>query len=321
MKYKYFGTIRPEDLEPLYSKKSESFLFNKGLLEQCFSVSGEDAKPTKVIGETRTVVEISDRNLSYKYTDDLAVSVFEFLLERYKDLIGTEKVLFNRDFKNESFGLSKDEKKKIGLAHFNRHFDFAIGDTEIGLEYNKEGEIFAENRFKTLFDIRESFKNHLKEQNSLVIAYLIGYLNFFDRELYESNPYLKQIFKFENILSILISLNREFQFEKEDIFTPKSIAETIYEDYQGVFESLEQLQFIEKQILKQKVVKRALILSLFDLFSNELTLKIPSGELFGKIINFHYNFKFGVIKLNGYESVTHINRVKILKKEWEIFLD
>ena len=316
---KYLGVLDPAKLVNLNFKQTDKLLFDKGLMIESYSESDLKLMPTKDIGAVKIRLEISERTLKYLYLDDIAKSVFEFLLDHYKTSIGGDKALFNRDFDNKTFGLTESEKRTKGLAYFNSYFDIVKGDNQIGMMYNSEGDIVAEKRFKTLLRIRESFKHELQKPNDLVLAILFGHLDYFNRELFESNIFLVNLFKFENILSILINLNAKFKFEEESIFTPKTIAQNIYEEYSEKFHSLKQVEFIEHLLRNEENKLHSYIVSLFFFFKKDLKIKTPSAKLFQKIINSEFNLTIGGIKLSDSTNLEHLKRMKSIKKVWTKF--
>jgi hypothetical protein len=319
MKYKYFGILNPTEIDPLDLKQMDLYLLGKGLMVESYRSQVLNNLSTKEIGAGKVRIEVSNKTLSYLYFDDISQTVFEFLIEHYKAALVAEKAIFTRDFDNETFGLSKLKKKKKGLEYFNKYFDLAKEDQQIGLEYNSAGEMEAEKRFKTLFKVKESFKYQLRQQNNLVLAFLIGHLDYFDKEVFKSTPFLVKLFRFENILSILIYLNTKFKFEEDTIFKPKTKAQNIYEHYLTEFNSLKQLEFIEQQLSIKSNINHAFIVSLFFFFKKELVIKIPSAKLFKEIINTHFNSNIGGIKLSDLENKEHLKRLKKLNEVWSKF--
>lgn len=213
---KYFGIIDAKQLDSLNFNQIDTYLFDKKLAYKSYRQTNTKPTHTSELGVVKNRLEISDKNMSYLYIDEVTEVVHDFLLEHYKAGIGGEKALFQRDFDDETFGLPELEKKKVALDYFNKYFNLVKGDFPIGMEYNSKREIVAEKRFKTLYALRESFRYQLQEPNNLVLSYLLGSLDYFSRETFESLPFLIKMFNFENILSILIDLNKKFNFEQEN---------------------------------------------------------------------------------------------------------
>ena len=157
----------------------------------------------------------------------------------------------------------------------------------------------------------------LKKENDLIEHYIIGNTSYYTRELLDTHPLLLDIFFFENILAILIDLNKKFKFEIDDVFTPKTKAQLIYEAFPDEFDSLKQLEFIEKQLVDTKKVNRALVVSLFYLFKVELLIQTPSASLFQNIINDYFSLEIGPLKLSDPENLAHKKRLNNLTEKWK----
>jgi hypothetical protein len=260
--------------------------------------------------------EDGDFIINYFYN---SFTVFDFLKKHYKNGIGGDLALFNRDFDVETFGLTPQEKRKRGLYYFKKYFELAIGDRQIGMKRNSDGEVVAEKRFKTLQASRMDHINQLRNINNIVLYYLFGSLNRFDVKFYESNQLIQSIFRFENYLSILISLNNKFKFEEEKYFTPKSIAQEIYENYEEHFDSVKQLDFIEQELKIGNNQKHGYVVSLYFYFKKELKSAFPSAVLFQKIINNDFYLNIGRIKLSDPQNENHVLRLKEIERKWKQF--
>ena len=316
MENKYFGIIDENNLRNLNYEELEKYLIKKQLLQPVHSISITPEK-TNDIGQLRAAFEISPKNFSNIYYQEITNEVIQFLLSHYKAGIGGNKAIFNRDFDDETFGLSKLEKKKVALDYFNKYFNLAKGITEVGLRYNSEMETVAEKRFQTLKRINNSFYCDIQNfDNNLVLAYLIGLKDYFDRELFETDPFILEMFQFENNLSILIRINNEFKFEEEDVFTAKNKAKIIFEEYNDKFQSLKQVEFIEQKLKNIANQNHSFVVSLFFFFKKEIKIKTPSAKIFQEIINNNFKHNFGEIKLSDPQNSEHKKRLKKLHLEW-----
>jgi hypothetical protein len=317
MESKYFGSIDEKTFKALDLKQQAEYLLDKELLHQIYSSS--NLTQTDTLGVFLGEILISDENLEYEFTQELVKTVFDFLKKHYKNGIGGDLALFNRDFDVETFGLTPQEKRKRGLYYFKKYFELAIGDRQIGMKRNSDGEVVAEKRFKTLQASRMDHINQLRNINNIVLYYLFGSLNRFDVKFYESNQLIQSIFRFENYLSILISLNNKFKFEEEKYFTPKSIAQEIYENYEEHFDSVKQLDFIEQELKIGNNQKHGYVVSLYFYFKKELKSAFPSAVLFQKIINNDFYLNIGRIKLSDPQNENHVLRLKEIERKWKQF--
>lgn len=317
MESKYFGSIDEKVFMALDSEQRERYLFEKDLLIQ--TISSSNSLKTEELGVLLAKGFLSEANFKYMFKHELAKIVFDFLKTHYEAGIGGDLTLFNRDFDIETFGLSEQEKRKRALHHFNTYFELAIGDRQIGMERSSDGETTAEKRFKTLKATQSDFIYELQNINDIVLFYLFGSIDRFDVNFYESNALIQSIFRFENYLSILISLNNKFKFEDENYYSSKSTAQWIYKKHKVHFDSIKQLEFIEQELEIQKNRKHAYIVSLHFYFKKELKSTFPSAVLFQKIINDNFYLDIGKIKLSDPLNENHALRMKEIEEKWKQF--
>jgi hypothetical protein len=152
--------------------------------------------------------------------------------------------MFNHNFDIKTYGYSKKKKTKEALKEFNSLFLKVCKKDQIGLGKDSNNNIGAEKRFVTLKKVQGGLIEKLKGEVIILNNYLYGNNGYFTRELIDSHPYLLEIFEFKNKLSILIDLNKKFQFEEDDIFTPKTKAKIIFAEHNDKFQSLKQVEFI-----------------------------------------------------------------------------
>lgn len=320
MNNKQFYNIIPKHL----SKTNDIKLITKYLIEKNICQEFIDHKYLGNLQKTNKLGELYSKNRLSKiykkitYSKEVITEFYNFLLTHYKFGLG-QNILFNLDFNEDVFGLSLDESKKIASKYFKLYYNKIPIHPSLTLKVDKDRNVIPTPYFESLKKYKETLLNKIEDKSELVIPYLAGNDNYYNRPLFENNEIIKEIFEFENNLKILLELNKKYQFEKVDIFNPTSKSERIYTENINYFDSIKQVQFIENQIYSQKNVNRAFIKCLFDFFRNKLKINTPSGKRFGDVINNYYNFSFGEIKLNGNEGATHEDTIKKIKKEWEIF--
>lgn len=316
---KHFG-ILPKNL---YLKNNideiiQYFVSNK-ICKQFISrgIIGKLEKTDK-LGEFRTRGQLSEEKNITIYSKNISNEFYEFLLDHYNAGLGSH-ILFDFEFDQNTFGLDFNDSRKIALDYFNTHYNqLAIIDS-FKYSFDENRNIVPATRFEALERHKKSLLSNLERKLELIIPYLAGDDSYYNRELFETNATIKEIFDFENILQILVNLNKKYQFEKDDDKSSKSIAMKIFENYGDEFDSLKQIEFIEFYIESKEKVVRADILALFDFFLNELKIKKPSGKKFGDIINNYFQQNFGEIKLNGSAGDTHKIRLNKLYNAWEKF--
>ncbi|WP_397446908.1 hypothetical protein [Polaribacter sp. R77954] len=316
IKQKYFGIYTSDK-----SSHNEviEFLVENNILIPITPLNSFEKSNTAEKGGVELVFRFAIKDKSYDFTEKFIDEIFLFIKTFITGLINANLILFNRDFDILTYGYSTKKKRKEALKKFDQIFYELIEKKKIGLGQNSDGYIGSESRFEALKKEQLSFKNKFKLDLGIVLNYLLGNKDFFNRELLDNHPLLLEIFEFENSLKILIELNRRFKFENDDIFTPKPKSKLIFEEYSNQFHSLKQIEFIVNQIESNEKINRAFIISLFDFFSGSLKIKTPSAKLFGEIINEHFGFNFSEIGLNGSEGDKHRQRIETFKKDWEIF--
>lgn len=321
MNYKYFGILTEDMYNSFDEDQMLNFFLEKHLITayRTLEYIKKEDKLTNEKGQFETTVRGMLSDFKYKYSEELLDHIFLYLKSFFSGLIEVNIIMYNRNFDIKTYGYTKKKKRKEAFIKFDKLFFKICKEEQIGLGKNLNNETGAEKRFVTLKKVQGGLIQKLKGEEIILTNYLYGNNDYFTRELIDTHPYLLEIFEFENKLSIMIDLNKKFKFEEDDVFTPKPKSELIFKEHSNEFESLKQIEFIEHLITTKEKINRAFIVSLFDFFSRKLIVKTPSAESFGKIINHHFNFNFGEIKLNGSEGDLHFKRIKKIKKDWEDF--
>lgn len=316
MDYKYLGSLDQNEFEKLDDKAKDELLFNLGLLVRTYGITIPGQ--TLYDGSFEEIIPLSQQNSEYIFNSDLTEEFYEFIVDHYHHRIGNDLAIFNINFDDETFGLSEKKKRKKGLLYFDIFFKLTIRDRPIGARYDSEQEIRAEKRFKTLFDAKNDLVYQLKESKNILIHYLLGKQEKFDKKLFNSNTLIQSIIKFENNLSILKSLNKRFDIEKEDFFTPISKAKTIYKKYSNDFDSLKQLEFLEQELNDKSNLNHSYVVSLFFFFKEGL-IKIPRENKFRSIINEFFNIDLSRLKVSDSSNEMHQKRLDLIKSKWSKF--
>jgi hypothetical protein len=317
MKKKQYYKILPNQIYKTNNQNLiNEFLIANNICEEvtCHSYSGNFER-TDVLGEYYSNSRRNKIQNKLIYSSEVINEFYSFLLNHYKAGLG-QHIPLNLKLYKDTFGLNFTESKKIALSYFVVYYNEIPFNPSFKLKFDEIRNIIPATKFESLKRYKDYLFLNLKNKSELIIPYLAGEDNYYNRDLFENNSMIKEIFEFENNLKILIELNNKYQFEKDDIFTPKPKAELIYEDYSDDFNSIEQIQFIEKQFLNEKNRNYSFVVSLFYFFINEIQIKMPSADLFNEIISTNFNFTFSKIKLNDPSNLNHKKRVNKLKKEW-----
>ncbi len=317
IKKKYFGIYTSDK-----SSQNEviGFLVENNILIPITPLTSFEKSNTAEKGGVKLVFRFAYNNVSYDFTEKFIDEIFLYIKTFMTGLINSNLILFNRDFDILTYGYSPKKKRKEALKKFDKIFYELIEKNKIGVDPNSDGYIGSESRFPVLKKEQLSFKNRLKFDLDIVLNYLLGNRDYFNRELLDNHPLLIEIFEFENSLKILIELNRRFKFEHDDIFTPKPKSSLIFEKYSSKFHSLQQVQFIEQQLICEENRNRAYVVSLFYFFKDEIKIKKPSADLFAELIIKNFNFNFGKIQLSDPTNNEHKNRVIKIKEDWDKFI-
>jgi hypothetical protein len=309
MENEYFGILTEEMDNSFSHDEMETFLIEKNILEIVLPLRHIKDNKTLEKSSIERVNRVYLNEIHYDFSSELVHDIHQFLLNNFfKRALEINLMMVNKEFGANTYGLSQKKKRKEALKKFEKLF-FELIETN------------TEKRLASLKLKRDFIINKLKRKNPLIDNYLFGNNTFFTRELIDEDSLLLEIFEFENKLSILIDLNKKFQFEEDHVFTPKTKAQMIFDQNPEEFHSLEQLVFIEQQLFDNKNKNRAFIVSLFYFFRDEINVKIPKADLFQNIIIDHFSFSFGKIKLSDPTNMNHQKRIKKMKNDWVKFLN
>jgi hypothetical protein len=277
----------------------------------------EKLTKTNVLGIFSAKCDPQEINYGHNFNNDLLNEFYSFLLKHYKSGLG-DFIMVNLELSDETFGMVFNKKRKIALKYFKINYKRISIPPSFKMKFDENRNIIPSSNFESLQRKRKSLIAALCNEINLVIPYLASDIDFFDRNLFENNKIIKEIFDFENKLKILIQLNKEYRFEKDDIFTPKTKSQIIFEKYTNDFHSLEQIDFIEQNLKDLANQNHAFVVSLFFFFKKKIKIKTPSAKIFQEIINIHFNNSFGEIKLSDPLNLEHTKRLEKINQEWEL---
>ncbi|WMI64083.1 hypothetical protein RBH94_08365 [Aestuariibaculum sp. YM273] len=320
MKSKYFGVINETEFLDWESDIQEEYLIKNDLFE-AFSVFGLNPQPDEVeLGRFKDLKKVDNFIREMYPKDDVLNDFYQFILEIYRAGIDGDYISFSIGFDNLTFQKSQKEKRVFALKEFERIFDeicpmeyryFVKNDSGSGLT-------FGLDRFKSLHRTQEYIIINLRSEAELILPFLLGDRQFFNRELYSTNEVILKICNFEKGLKILIALNEEFQFEKDTVFCPKSLAELLFDAYEGNV-SKEVVKFIDQSILEVDEKIPSFVCSLM-MFLNQKQLLNLKEEVFRSGINQVYDLKLSKIKLSNPSNKKHEERIAYYEEKWKGFL-
>ena len=313
MTYKYFGIINENEILSLDKDKRISFLLSKGLLSTSHRIVFNHLPEPDLQGKIEVVMELSKENMEYTFTKDIAYEVYKFLLQHYKLYLNADVVLFQREFESETYGLSDEKKRERGLKCFNNYFYEICDKEDQNIILNENKEKILELRFDTLSKKKNHLVRSLVYEIEIISQFLIGNETYYNKELFEHNKLIKDIFLFENNFQILQYLNNTFKFEKKD-----NQSNEIYKRYSDKINSLEVVEFIIKYLSNPIYKKRKFGLGIFYCLKNKLNLIQFSADEFKDLCNDYFDCNFKNLRLGHYGD-SHKNHVTFFKKEWENF--
>lgn len=315
MKNNNFGILTEEMYNNFSENEIKKFLIDKKIKSKFYPV-----KNLEYIETNEKNVDIISGKL-YPIDDQFSK---KFLSEVYfylKSFMKTSHIVnlenFIKNFNSNTFGLNKEQTKSTGLEEFNFIF-FNLKNAD-SIKLINDTLITYGSRFEQLKETQDTFISALMHEADILKFYLLGKDEFFNRKLLDSNQLLINIYKFENNLIKLISLNLKFKFEIDTYFTPKSIPEIIFEEYLNEFESLKQLQFLENKLSAKLNQKASFIASIYFFFKDELDIKTPKEKIFREIVNHFYSMDLKRIKLSDSSGNAHTKRIKTFNKDWVKF--
>tara|TARA_R110000764_G_scaffold53917_7_gene117474 strand:- start:5578 stop:6528 length:951 start_codon:yes stop_codon:yes gene_type:complete len=312
----YFGIINKEDFSDLDKDLQYEILSKKGIFENVHSIAlSNELKP--IIG--------TNENMVSRVIKEVELELYEYTLRINKGLINSVFTDYFFNFNEYISGMKKRKARKIALDNFKTLTDLIVTDNiKIGhVHTNRYGIQHQKNagKFETLHGQQNALKEQLAE-SELLIEYLYGNESFFTKEPANHNELISQIMDFESILKILVSLNDQFHFEDDYIFSGLGILKSKYNSiYLPLFKNFAAFRFTYETISDfnkyQNAQVEALYTAILDL---ELIKKNKSDFMY--FVNSEFNFS--ITKIRSYEegkNYTHEERVSDFKADWIKFSD
>ena len=315
MKLKYFGYIDSETFINITYEERLEFLIKHNLVRSRHRLKPDKLVEPDVHGDIKMVIELSNDNQDYIYSQELCSDLRNFLLSHYTLYLGAELYQFQKKIENEIFGLNITEQKKIGLKYFNQYF-FKCCDESDQRTVIVNGNRELESRFETIERKRKALANCFSEEIEIMGQYLIGNSNCFNKKVFNETDSIKDIFILENNYEILKFLNEKFEFEVNiKIFNSK----LIYLQFENKFNSEKVVQFIGSIFSNEQFRDRKYGLALFECLKKELVVIQFSANEFKDLCNNFFDCNFKDLKL-GYAGNSHYDKVNMFQKKWQNFI-
>ena len=287
-------------------------LVANNICQKCITHSySSKLEKTDVLGEMRSKSRKPEIYDSLRFNDEVTSELYNFLLTHYQAGLGNY-IPFSVKFQHDTFGLNYIESKKIAISYFDFYYNQISINPSFELKFDENRKIIPATKLEALKRNKDCLHLNLGNKTELIFPYLAGDNSFFNRELFENNLTIIEIFEFENNLKILLELNNKYQLEEDHVFGNKSKAKQIFENFENEFDSLKQLENKSNQ-------NHGFIVSLFYFFKDELQIKRPSARIFREIIMDYFEINFGKIKLSDPQNEAHKKRIDKLNNSWEKF--
>lgn len=308
MKLTLFGFIKDEAFYKLNTIEQNSILEEKGVLEK-YQISSNGIKvKTSTPGQILYKIGLNETNEAYKISNKLNFELYTFLLNRYHPYIGFEPELFKAEFKNLTFGLSEKKTYNHALKKFNEIYELVLD-----LEIDK-----YRNKFQVLFERREKLKQDINNEREIILRYLKGDINFFDKNLFHQSQFLNDFVQFEEKLSVLLFLNETFSFEEDLYFGKNRELIELYNTIENPSFNFNVFKFFNEYISNITKFKHAHLVSLF-FFLKKASLIQETDETFRQILENLYEDQIGVLKLSDPDNHQHEKRIQELQNQWDEF--
>lgn len=308
MKLTLFGSIKDEAFYKLDAIGQNKILEKKGILKKTEVTNNQVKIESPIQGQTIYGIRYDKIIEVYQNSDKLNFEIHTFLLNRYHPYIGLEPELFKAEFKNLTFGLSKKKTYKHALENFNEIFETIINR---GIDKYK-------NKFQVLYERREQFKQDINKEREIILNYLKGDINFFDKNLYHQSQYLMDFVEFEERLSVLLFLNETFSFEENLYFGKNRELIELYSTIENPSFNFTVFKFINQYISNISEYKHAHLVSLY-FFLKKANLIRETEEDFRQILENLYQDQIRLLKLSDPKNRQHKKRIEELQNQWDEF--
>ena len=212
----YFGFFEKTDLLSLSEEERIDLYISKGLYLSIDQISIPlDGTPIAIIKEnSRKVIEPSK---------ELTEAFYGFIVSNYADLITNMFIDFFYNYNRQTTLLEPLEVKKIARGHYLYIAEKILQDRIdlVRMHKGPNGRQRVSNAEKLeLFDIQRDVLplNLITKFPEGLARFLMGDNRFFANALILDVPILDEIVTFEAYLKVLLNLNDEFGFEKDDYF-------------------------------------------------------------------------------------------------------
>lgn len=312
----YFGCIDEVHFNELSTEEQkELFLMKEVLVEVPTVQLANKGVPTNNTMDNSTKKLIISK--------DLVQEFYSFLLKTLDADIEAPYVDFFHDFEEKTYGSRPKEKRKLAKKNFKKISREYI-PTDLLIYQNPQSSKGIKNLelqsiLSSLFDQQNLLKYELADTD------LLNQFIFGNKEIFEVSILLDQILidlliDFESNLKILVSLNDQFNFEKDEYFTNIAILKEKYHSkFYVIFKSFDAYYFAHQQISQIKNLHNVQIEGLYQAMVDADIIN-KNAPIFQHFVNDEYNLTITKIRSYfGRNNKSHIKRVKEFSSKWSEF--
>lgn len=222
----FYGIFKHnKEFAQLSKKERNAFLLEHGLYESLQSISVKTQTSLVSMQDFVNAIKNEKRETVLQPKNELAESLYWFLVNYFNDPIQARFVDFCLQFDREVIGLTKKKKKKLALQYYKEKKEhFLIKGLSL-IAYDKDSRPINHNIFKIIKARRTALVNQVCKYDDIMNAYLIGDLQVIKSKLTTEWEEYKYIVEFEHNLKAILFLNELYEFEEDHYFNTKQLKE------------------------------------------------------------------------------------------------
>mgnify|MGYP000565689714 CR=1 FL=1 len=206
----YFGCIPQDKFELLSKEEQTNFLLSKNIYTTINVISLTQGGWTPL-----TFNDTTQKHVPIKIVE---TRFYEFVVAHYAEYITQQFYNFYIDFNEKKYGLKASKQKKLALKYFKSYYEHvATKAIAIVTKQNLEnGGIIIKNipKIEFLKEQQRTLESELSN-TELLQQFLFGNKDYFVATRINEFKILNEVIDFEVALSILLSLNGQYHFEKD----------------------------------------------------------------------------------------------------------
>ena len=211
----YFGYVQQKEFELLSEEAQTDFLLSEGIYTTVNTFTLTQSGMVRIGPH-----DLTERHVLSKIVE---AQLYKFVVDRYSEFISQEFYTFQIEFNEKKYGLKTSKQKNIALRYYKRYYNqVATKVINVITQRNLENGGVAVERIPKLEFLRGQQNAMLSNlgKTDLLQQFLFGNEGYFVAGRINEFKILDDIIDFEVALSVMLSLNGQFQFEKDGFFAP-----------------------------------------------------------------------------------------------------